>query len=113
MLTLDWPWMLLALPLPLIVRALLPPAAGGHEAGLKVPSLAGFAVLTDRSRAGQLLNWRLWVAAVAWILLVIAAAKPERVGDEVDVPVSGRNLMLAVDLSGSMDANSAAAASTG
>jgi len=104
MLTLDWPWMLLALPLPLVVRALLPPAACGREAGLKVPSLAGFAVLADRSRTEQLSNWRLWVAGVAWLLLVIAAAKPERIGDELDVPVSGRNLMLAVDLSGSMDA---------
>jgi Ca-activated chloride channel family protein len=36
--------------------------------------------------------------------LVLAASKPERIGDELDVPVSGRNLMLAVDLSGSMDA---------
>ncbi len=35
---------------------------------------------------------------------MLAAAKPERIGDELDVPVSGRNLMLAVDLSGSMDA---------
>jgi len=35
---------------------------------------------------------------------VLAAARPERIGDELDVPVSGRNLMLAVDLSGSMDA---------
>ena len=41
---------------------------------------------------------------MSWILLVLAAAKPERIGDELDVPVSGRNLMLAVDLSGSMDA---------
>jgi Ca-activated chloride channel family protein len=46
----------------------------------------------------------MWVAAVAWILLVTAAARPERIGDEIDVPVTGRNLMLAVDLSGSMDA---------
>jgi Ca-activated chloride channel family protein len=35
--------------------------------------------------------------------LVLAAARPERIGDELDVPVAGRNLMLAVDLSGSMD----------
>ena len=35
---------------------------------------------------------------------MLAAARPERIGDELDVPVSGRNLMLAVDLSGSMDA---------
>lgn len=99
-----WPWVLLALPLPFLVRALLPAVVGSQDAGLKVPSFKGFSVLTDRSEAEQLLNWRFWIAVTAWILLVCSAARPERIGDELDVPVSGRNLMLAVDLSGSMDA---------
>jgi len=103
MLSLAWPWMLLALPLPFIARAFLPEAQGLREAGLRVPSIAGFAMLTDRSKSEQLLNWRFWVAIIAWILLVVAVARPERIGDELDVPVAGRNLMLAVDLSGSMD----------
>ncbi len=102
--SLAWPWMLLALPLPLLARAILSPVADTQEAGLKVPSFRGFDVLTNRSEAEQLLNWRVWIAIIAWILLVLAAARPERIGDELDVPVSGRNLMLAVDLSGSMDA---------
>ena len=102
--SLAWPWALAALPLPLLLRAFLPPAERADEAGLRVPSLTRFAVLADRSRVEQLGNWRLWVAAIAWCLLVLAAARPERIGDELDVPVSGRNLMLAVDLSGSMDA---------
>ena len=102
--SLAWPWMLLALPLPLLARALLSPVTETQEAGLKVPSFKGFAVLTNRSEAEQLLNWRIWLAIIAWALLVLAAARPERIGDELDVPVSGRNLMLAVDLSGSMDA---------
>jgi Ca-activated chloride channel family protein len=102
--SLAWPLMLLALPLPLLVRALTPPVVGTQDAGLKVPSFTGFAVLNDRSEVEQLLNWRFWIAVVAWALLVLAAARPERIGDELDVPVSGRNLMLAVDLSGSMDA---------
>jgi len=104
MYSLAWPWMLLALPLPFIVRAVMSPVIGKQDAGLKVPSFKGFAVLSDRSEVEQLLNWRFWIAVVSWILLVLAAAKPERIGDELDVPVSGRNLMLAVDLSGSMDA---------
>ncbi len=103
MFSLAWPWMILALPLPLILRALLPDSSHLAVAGLRVPSFAGFATLVDRSQTEQLLNWRFWIAAVAWILLVVAAARPERVGDELEVPVSGRNLMLAVDLSGSMD----------
>ena len=104
MYSLAWPWMLLALPLPLVVRAVMSPVIGKQDAGLMVPSFKGFAVLTDRSQVEQLFNWRFWIAVVSWILLVLAAAKPERIGDELDVPVSGRNLMLAVDLSGSMDA---------
>ena len=102
--SLAWPWVLAALPLPLLIRKLVPPVVGSRDAGLRVPSFRGFAVLADRSEVEQLLNWRFWIAVIAWILLVLAAARPERIGDELDVPVSGRNLMLAVDLSGSMDA---------
>ncbi len=101
--SLAWPWALLALPLPWVLRAVLPAARGLSEAGLRVPSLRSFAALERRSDTEQLLNWRFWVAVIAWLLLVLAAARPERIGDELDVPVSGRNLMLAVDLSGSMD----------
>ena len=101
--SIAWPWALVALPLPLIFRYLLPEAKGLSEAGLRVPNIDSFATLKDRAGTEQLLNWRFWVAALAWMLLVLAAARPERIGEELDVPVAGRNLMLAVDLSGSMD----------
>jgi len=101
--SLAWPWALLALPLPIIFRFLLSEAKGLSEAGLRVPSIESFSTLRDRSGTEQLLNWRFWLAAIAWLLLVLAAARPERIGEELDVPVAGRNLMLAVDLSGSMD----------
>ena len=103
MYSLAWPWVLLVLPLPLLMRRWLAEANDLQEAGLRVPSFTGFNMLQDRSQAEVLLNWRFWLAAIAWILLVVAAARPEHVGDELEVPVSGRNLMLAVDLSGSMD----------
>ena len=102
--SLAWPWMLAALPLPFLVRKIMQPVAGAADAGLKVPSLRGFASLNERSEVEQLLNWRFWLVVVAWVLLVVASARPERIGDELDVPVTGRNLMVAVDLSGSMDA---------
>jgi len=101
--SLAWPWVLLALPLPLIIRYVLPEAKGLSEAGLRVPSIESFSTLKDRSGTEQLLNWRFWIAVIAWMLLILAAARPERIGEELDVPVAGRNLMLAVDLSGSMD----------
>ena len=101
--SLAWPWALLALPLPFLARKLLPESAHIQDAGLRVPTLGAFALLTGRPDTENLLNWRFWIAVVAWLLLVVAAARPERIGDELEVPVSGRNLMLAVDLSGSMD----------
>ena len=101
--SLAWPWALLTLPLPLIARRLMSESPTIQDAGLKVPALSAFSTLVQRSDTEQFLNWRFWIAVLAWILLVIAAARPERIGDELDVPVSGRNLMLAVDLSGSMD----------
>ena len=101
--SLAWPWALLALPLPIIMRKLLSESASLQDAGLRVPDLSAFAVLSGRPQTERLLNWRLLLAAAAWLLLVLAAARPERIGEELEVPVSGRNLMLAVDLSGSMD----------
>ncbi len=103
MLSFAWPWAFLLLPLPWLLRLIVPEATSMQESGLRVPSFAGFRMLSGRSEVEQLVNWRFWVALIAWLLLVTAAARPERVGDELDVPVSGRNLMLAVDLSGSMD----------
>lgn len=101
--SLAWPWALITLPLPIIFRRLLSEATGLDDAGLRVPSVESFAMLRDRSSKEMLLNWRSWLATLAWILIVVSAARPERIGDELEVPVAGRNLMLAVDLSGSMD----------
>ena len=42
-------------------------------------------------------------AALVWVLIVAALARPERVGDAVTHEVSARDLILAVDISGSME----------
>ncbi|MDZ4153439.1 VWA domain-containing protein, partial [Methylicorpusculum sp.] len=47
--------------------------------------------------------WRLWLAIAAWVLLVIAVSRPQWLGEPIEQTVSGRDLMLAVDLSGSME----------
>ncbi|WP_242110504.1 vWA domain-containing protein [Luteimonas aquatica] len=98
--TLAWPWLLLALPLPWLARWLLP-ARRGAAAALNVPYGARLdAIATGRGggRAGAGNPW-LWLA---WALLCLAAARPQQLGEAVQPPQSGRDLMLAVDLSGSM-----------
>lgn len=95
-----WPWMWLAFPLPWLAGWLLPPHR--HTSmSLKVPygrRLDAIATAGGRSR-------RLHIAALAWLawfLLCAAAARPQQLGEAVAPPQSGRDLMLAVDLSGSM-----------
>ena len=97
-----WLWILLALPLPLLVRWLLPADSGTHQAALKVPFLEDFAG-SNAQAVSQPSKWPLALAALAWGLLVVAAARPQWLGDPIEQAVSGRDLMLAVDLSGSME----------
>ncbi|WP_295583463.1 VWA domain-containing protein [uncultured Lamprocystis sp.] len=101
MITLAWPWVLAALPLPLLAL-LLPRAQAARGAALRVPfygELPGVAT----GAARRFPWWQRIAAVLAWVLLVLAAARPEWVGDPVNLPVSGRDLMLAVDVSGSME----------
>ena len=95
-----WPWLLLALPLPWIVRWLLPPARQSDVA-LKVPY--GTRLDTIAAQAGHAHTRGVGVLAwLAWALLCVAAARPQQLGELVRPPQAGRDLMLAVDLSGSM-----------
>lgn len=97
-----WPWLLLILPLPIAVRWLLPADGGRQEAALRVPFYD--AISTARAPAGwhASTRWPFWFGLLAWMLLVIATARPQWLGEAIELPVSGRDLMLAVDLSGSM-----------
>lgn len=97
-----WPWMFLLLPLPLLVRLL--PARERHEAALRTPDLQGFEGFgTTGLRPPDRTGPRLILLWLVWLALISAAARPERIGDPVSVPVTGRDLMLAVDISGSMN----------
>ena len=96
-----WPWLLLAWPLPWLVRAILRPVAPGGSA-LRVPfyaRLQGLAQGRAFARAGGGAGVLAWIA---WTLLCIAAARPQALGEPLQPPQRGRDLMLALDLSGSM-----------
>ncbi|SDH42641.1 vWA domain-containing protein [Pseudomonas panipatensis] len=98
-----WPWIFLLAPLPWVLRLLLPTADSG-EAALKVSFLAELEGLAGRRARARLPAWRLQAPfALLWLLLLLAAARPQWVGDPLPIPASGRDLLLAVDVSGSMD----------
>jgi Ca-activated chloride channel family protein len=105
MIELVWPYIWLLTPLPWLVRRLLP-LLQRPVAALTVPSLNPFrvnrngAAATPTRRAGRILIL-LWLA---WFALLAAASRPQWIGAPMELAVSGRDLMLAVDLSGSMGA---------
>ena len=94
------PLILLLLPLPLLVRLVLPVARDGPEA-VSVPNTIADAMVSERVQAaGEQIARAL--PLLIWTLIVLALAGPRDMRTLDVLPASGRDIMLALDLSGSM-----------
>ncbi len=99
MLDWAWPWAFALLPLPLLARRLLRPATD-NSLSLRVPF---YRQLQQFDRKQQRRDWlSASIAALVWLGLVVACARPVWYGAAREIPTGGRDLMLAVDLSDSM-----------
>lgn len=95
---LAWPWMALLLPLPwILLRARRTAEPGG--AALYLPFAASVAAPTATATQSRAL---LTLLAAVWALLVMAATRPQWLGQPLPLPTNGRSIMLAIDCSGSM-----------
>ncbi len=94
---LDLPLALLALPLPLLARLLPPRAAVGQTMVLP----ASIAAAAQPARGPAAWGGTL-VAALAWTCLCLALAQPQRMERVPDLSASGRDIVIALDMSGSM-----------
>lgn len=92
-----WPWVIVLLPLPWLLRRWLRPAAPGQALHLPQP---GLRLTTVNGNTAH--GFVPWLLALAWLCLLGAAACPQWVGPPQAQQRSGRAVMLAVDLSGSM-----------
>ncbi len=94
------PWLFAALLLPVLV-AIFVPASRASSTSLRVPFHHAVSALRT---AGPATNrgWRTWLAALAYIALVVAAARPVKISEDVSVPLTGRDIMIAIDISASM-----------
>lgn len=99
MIQLGWPWMALLLPLPWLhyrLRAAVAPAS----AAIFLPFAATLGTSSGIGASASLAR-RIGFAAL-WCLLVLAAMRPQWLGDPLPSPTTGRRIILAVDVSGSM-----------
>lgn len=100
MFTLQWWWALFLLPLPFMVRVVIS-AVKNPEAALNIPLLDHAQLPNASSAPGS--NWRAKFAIwIFWFCLILAASRPLWIGEPISQTVSGRDLMLAIDISGSM-----------
>ncbi|MBK0326375.1 VWA domain-containing protein [Rhodobacteraceae bacterium F11138] len=108
MITLAFPWMLLLWPLPWLVWRFAPP----HRERITATRVPFFRQLTEtagaQARQGSSIPrrgfWQMAAATLIWGLIVLALARPERLGEPVVIEKSARDIVLALDISGSMDA---------
>jgi Ca-activated chloride channel family protein len=105
----EWvfPWALLLLPAPILFRWLVPPHRERMH-GLRIPFFRRIAAAVgEEPRAGSVIRRRrlleMLLVTLVWIALVVALARPERVGRPIEITKAARDVVLAIDISGSMD----------
>jgi Ca-activated chloride channel family protein len=99
-----WPWMFLLVPLPLFIYLFFSPIAK-EKSAIIVPFYQQLAVLRHSGLIKKstyfLINLILLI--IIWLLVVAATARPQWAGELIAAPSSGRDLLVAVDISDSMD----------
>lgn len=105
----DWayPFVFAILPLPLLVHWLVP-AYQQSDAALRVPFFRRLAEAAEVApKAGAAVVVRPKIAQVGggmvWLFLILALAGPEQLGPPTEISRAKRDVVLAIDLSGSMD----------
>ncbi|MDO6639117.1 MULTISPECIES: VWA domain-containing protein [unclassified Shewanella] len=96
MFSIAWPWLLLLLPLPWLLKPKrVSKNNGGH---LQLPGIANAdqVISSHADKPSRKLYWLMWAC------LLCALVRPQWLGEPIELPSEGRDLMLAVDLSGSM-----------
>ena len=102
MFTFAWPWIFGLLPLPWFMYRFMPPSVT-TEPALLVPFFKDVQPLVNQNATSSP-KWKRAILILVWLLIVIACARPQWVGEADQIPVTGRDLVIAVDVSGSMKA---------
>jgi Ca-activated chloride channel family protein len=107
MLTLALPWFLILLPLPLLVYWLVP-AYSEQRSSLQVPFMKRLTDLTGPgTQKGQPVRrsskLQTLIRIIAWLAILLACARPQWIEPPISRVLPTRDMLVAVDLSGSME----------
>jgi Ca-activated chloride channel homolog len=104
---LEYPWLLALLPLPLIVYWLLPPYKEEQDS-LRLTFFhyisSNLGLTPQPGAVVPRTNWlQKILAPICWCLIILALARPQFVEPPIQKIEPGRDLMLALDISQSME----------
>lgn len=98
-----YPLAFFVLPLPLLVYWFAPVAQQPTSPALRIPDISPYRAYTSTAVKRSVRAWlRIALLALAWLALVTAAARPQSFAEPIGVPVTGRDLLMGIDISGSM-----------
>jgi Ca-activated chloride channel homolog len=97
------PWFLLITPLPLLLWLLLPEAKLKCMPALKVPFYDAMPPIAKLEQHSITAQTSLIIPLLIWLLLVSALSGPRWIGEPLPIKREGYNIMLTLDLSGSME----------
>lgn len=104
MINIEYPWFLIFIILPIVIHKLLPQAKEDNQLALKIPFYDQL-----QSRLGLVskhnfisASYLKYIVSTIWILLILSGSGIQWLGKPISLAQSGRDLMMAIDLSGSM-----------
>ncbi len=103
MFELACPSAFIALPLPLIIWFCAPRATVQIPAALKIPFFKALSGLIEGQKKTLVLQKKITLLFIIWTLIVLALSGPRWVGEPEPLAREGYNIMLALDISGSME----------
>lgn len=101
----EWafPWVLIAIPLPFLIWFCWPGIHVPIPLALKVPFFSAMETLVQAQKTDKMAFKPLLIPFLLWILLLVALAGPRYAGEPLATARNGYNIMLALDLSESME----------
>lgn len=103
MISFETYWFFLLTPLPWFIFRWLP-AVNDQSPALKVPFIADLESVAAVSKQGRVSSYPyIILLSIMWLLLLLAVNRPIAIGEAIKLPTEARDMILAVDISGSME----------
>lgn len=103
MFELAWPWVLILLPLPWLIWFFVPRSQLKLPAAMKVPFFHAMVGIVEHEKRHLAKQTQMTLLFLIWSLMLFALAGPRWVGEPQPLVREGYNIMLALDISGSME----------